>query len=313
MKARKHAVTVLRGIALAVALNLAPAATLWADPQTAAAPPPPLRVELQAAYGQLPLSFEANDGQTDRSVKFLSRGQGYQLFLTSTEVILALQAPAAQRVSLANQTEAVGQIALRMQLVGANSHAEVGGVEPLPGIVNYFLGKDPAQWRTNVPTYQQVRYQEIYPGIDLVYYGKERHLEYDFIVAPGADPRMIGLSFEGQQGIRIEANGDLILETEAGEIRLHKPLVYQEQDGAKQIVASRYLLGEVHRVGIDVAAYDARRPLIIDPVLTYSTFLGGSSFDTAGSVRVDAAGNAYIAGHTASTNFEIVDKSVEIS
>src|SRR5439155_18826573 len=198
-------------------------------------------------------------------------------------------------------------VVLRLQLVGANPHPHIAGLEELPGKVNYFLGNDPQRWRTNIPTYAKVKYEGVYPGVDLVYYGQQGHLEYDFVVAPGVDPQVIRLAFADLGGAElhpaptITANGDLILQTAGGELHLHKPLVYQEVDGVRQEIAGGYvLLAEPQdsglqprdsglqtrdsglqppQVGFAVAAYDLRKPLVIDPVLSYSTYLGGSGSD----------------------------------
>ena len=268
-------------------------------------------------YGKLPLSFEANQGQTDRRVKFISRGPGYTLFLNSTEAVLSLSSPQssqrAQRMtpnflSASSAPSAVNDpnpqsTVLRMKLVGANPHPEVVGLEELPGKSNYFIGNDPAKWRTNVPTYARVQYKDVYPGVDLVYYGNQRQLEYDLIVAPGADPGAITLSFEGVERLRIDAQGDLVLDTSGGEIRQHKPLVYQEVDGVQREISGAYVLNGGRQVGFEVAAYDASKPLIIDPVLSYSTYLGGSRSDAGFGIAVDASGNAYVTGFTGSTDF----------
>jgi hypothetical protein len=147
--------------------------------------------ELLAAYGQIPLSFEANQGQTDPQVNFLARGSGYALFLTPTEAVLSLQ-----------------KDVLRMQLVGANANPRVAGVDPQATTSNYFVGNDPSYWRTNVANYGKVEYQAVYPGIDLVYYGNQRQLEYDFVVGPGANPGVIQLSFQGAQNLTLDAQGD---------------------------------------------------------------------------------------------------------
>src|SRR2546430_4743264 len=168
------------------------------------------------AYGKLPLHFEANRGQTHRDVRFLARGAGYSLFLTPTEAVLTLIKPEP----LARQPAARGSsrprgpvtgVVLRMTLAGANPDPRVTGLEELPGKANYFIGNDPAKWRTNVPTYAKVRYREVYPGIDLVYYGNQRQLEYDFVVAPGADPKRIVLGFQGAERLEINAEGEFVL------------------------------------------------------------------------------------------------------
>ncbi|MGH8009640.1 MAG: hypothetical protein ACREQ3_21830 [Candidatus Binatia bacterium] len=219
---------------------------------------------LRAAYGQLPLHFEANHGQTDTQVKFFSRGQSYSLFLTSTEAVLQLRNTDAELqnekpgVSSATSTNPQATV-LRMQLVGANPQPPVAGQEEMPGKSHYFLGNDSKQWRTNIPTYARVKYEAVYPGVDLVYYGNQRQLEYDFIVAPGADPKTIQLTFEGADKLAVDAHGDLVLHTGGGEVQLRKPSVYQEIDGVKQVIPGHYVLNpQSQRVGFQVAAYDAR-------------------------------------------------------
>jgi beta-propeller repeat-containing protein len=262
------------------------------------------------AYGKLPLMFEANRGQTDRRVKFLSRGPGYTLFLTPTEAVLALRGRETVTRSSATSprpTEGEGQgegATLRMQFKGANPTPRASGLEPLPGIVNYFIGNDPKRWRTNIPTYQKVQYQNVYPGIDLVYYGSnQRQLEYDFVVRPGADPNEIVLGFQGVDRLEVNTQGDLVLHTAAGPIRQRKPVIYQEVDGVRTAIAGGYVLNAPSQVSFQLAAYDRSRPLIIDPVLVYSTYLGGSVGDGGNGIAVDAAGAAYVTGGTNSPDF----------
>jgi hypothetical protein len=279
-------------------------------------------------YGKLPLSFEANHGQADGRVRFLSRTGGYTLFLTGDEAVLALRGSAAKKpatkgasvlrgatVSLkpyldTNPNLAIPQSmtggVLRMKLRDANPAAKVSGLDVLAGTSNYFIGNDPAKWRSGVPTYAKVKYEGIYSGIDLVYYGNQRQLEYDFIVAPGADPRRIAFDIRGARRILRNAHGDLVFKMGGDEIRWLKPVVYQEKDGARQLVAAQYAITNRNRVGFEVAGYDARRPLYIDPVtdmLIYSTYLGGNSLDTGWAIAVDSVGNAYVTGDTYSSNF----------
>jgi hypothetical protein len=244
------------------------------------------RAVLLGAYGKVPLSFEANRGQADPEVRFLARGSGYTLFLTATETVLSFPEPAAPGRRSERQT---GKPAvLRMKLVGANPRPQVVGLDELPGKSNYFIGNDPAKWRTNVPTYAKVRFQNVYPGVDLIYYGHQGKLEYDFVVAPGAGPRGIRFAVDSAGQPAVDANGDLML---TRGLRLRKPTVYQEAFGIRHEVTGAYRLTGRH-VSFEVGAYDRQKPLVIDPVLAYSTFLTGAVH----GIAVDPAGNAYVAG-----------------
>ena len=271
-------------------------------------PEPALRAKLTDSYGKLPLSFEANHGQTDAGVKFLSRGGGYTLFLTADEAVFALRGQrhsSSAGLKRPGFESSSGSAVLRMKLRNANPAARVTGAEQLPGSSSYFIGNDPAKWRASVPRFAKVKYEEIYKGIDLVYYGNQRQLEYDFIVAPGADPHRIGFEVRGARRIGRDERGDLVLKTSAGEVRWHQPIAYQYQgkeEGARQLVAARYVITDANRVGFEVADYDAARPLFIDPLI-YSTYMGGGGDDYAYGVAVDSAGNAYVTGQTYSTNF----------
>ena len=260
-----------------------------------------------ASYGRLPLSFEANAGQSAAGVKFLSRGHGYTLFLKQTEVVLALQNSTGTHAGGEKSAET-----LRMALVGGNRKASVEGVEQLSGRTNYFLGRDARHWRTNVPLYARVKYREVYPGVDLVYYGNQSgRLEYDFELAPGADPKAIALRFSGARGIEVDPNsGDLLLKLEHhNDVRFQKPMVYQAADdaqrspGHRKLVEGRYVLQGHNRVAFRLAHYDAHRPLIIDPALSYSTYLGGSGETIAYGITVDSLGDAYVTGSTLATDF----------
>lgn len=270
--------------------------------------PTPTERAVTATMLGMPLQFEINQGQVDAPVKFLARGSGYTLFLTPTESVMVLQqreAPTAKDpLAMTDPTvlpepAPIKQAVVRMKLAGANEAPEVAGMEQLPGIVNYFIGNDPKKWRTKIPTYAKVQYQEVYPGIDLAYYGNQGKLEYDFIVAPGADPNQIKLAFEGVSDITVAESGDLLLTTALGEVRLQKPIVYQlSDDGHKTLVAGNYMtLPDAPRqVGIQLASYDRHKSLVIDPVLIYSSFIGGLGKDVATDIAVDASGNAWVAG-----------------
>jgi RHS repeat-associated protein len=274
------------------------------------AAPSTVRVRMSDAYGKLPLSFETNRGQTDWRVKFVSRGQGYSLFLTGTETVLALRrgrnsgpagqsgsAPRTRAPDVEKESTAAPSV-LRMSLSGANPAPQVEGIDELTGKANYFIGNDPKKWRTNVPTYEKVRYRDVYPGVDLVYYGNQRQLEHDFIVAPGANPSSITLNFSGAEKFSLDSQGRLILGVKEGEVRFEKASIYQELDGIRAEISGGYVLKGERKVGFQVAAYDTSRPLIIDPVLVYSTYLGGSVGDAGYGIAVDAAGNAYVTGFT---------------
>src|SRR5437773_9050837 len=266
----------------------------FACPATAA---PEARVS--ETYGKLPLHFEANRGQTDEDVRFLARGAGYSLYLTAGEAVLVLTKPNP------DATQARGTpVVVRMSLVGAAPKPPVSGLDELPGKANYLIGKDPAKWRTNVPTYAKVHYRAVYPGIDLVYYGNQRQLEYDFVVSPGANPERIVLGFQGAERLEINAEGELVLHAAGGVIRQRVAVIYQEIDGVRTKIEGRYVLKDAHRVGFQVAAYDPSRPLVIDPTLVYAaTYLGGNDADFGSGIAVDAAGAAYVTGQTFSTDF----------
>jgi hypothetical protein len=189
-----------------------------------------------------------------------------------------------------------------MKLRNANPAAKVTGQDELSGTSNYFIGNDPAKWRTKVPTYAKVKYEGIYPGIDLVYYGHQRELEYDFVLQPGANPQAIRLSIAGVKQLRIE-HGDLVLRSAGGEVRLRRPYTYQEVNGTRREIHGGYAMNSKNEVGFRLASYDRTRPLVIDPVLAYSTYLGGSADESSLGIAVDSAGNAYVAGGTTSSDF----------
>ena len=273
---------------------------------------PKVQAKILDAYGKLPLSFEANNGQTDAKVKFLSRTGGYTLFLTGDEAVMTLNGkkPSTDLDKIVNAshkspssmaTPKLGGV-LRMKLHNANPAAKLTGRDELAGKTNYFIGNDPTKWRTNVPTYAKVKYEGIYSGIDLVYYGNQRQLEYDFVVAPGANPRRIAFDVSGAKRIRQDDNGELVFKVGEDEIRWRKPVVYQEKDGARQEIAATYAITDKNWVGFELAKYDTSKTLYIDP-LVYSTYLGGSSYDLGYGIAVDSTGNAYVTGYTASTDF----------
>ena len=271
--------------------------------------------KLAEDYGRLPLSFEINHGQTDPQVKFLSRGAGQTLFLTSNEAVFAFSKPIDQKPDSfgfpnLSVSHSLRTTFLRMNLLGANPLSDVTGLESQPGTSNYFIGNDPARWRTNVPTYGKVRYSQIYPGIDLVYYGNQRQLEYDFVVAPGADPAQIRLAIRGANKLSIDADGNAVVRRKDGDVRLLKPRLYQEVRGEKIEIAGGYAL-KGNELRFVVAPYDHSQRLVIDPVLVYSTYLGGVNSDGAAGVAVDSSGNAYVVGTTSFGGFPVTSGVVQ--
>ncbi len=249
-------------------------------------PVPVPRASLLDAYGRLPLAFEANRGQSRPEVKFLSRNAGHTLFLTGNGAQLQLQGAT-----------------LTLQFPGANPRPAIEGAGVLPGHTNYFLGQDPKQWRTQVPNYARVEVDELYPGIDLVWHGNQRRLEHDFIVAPGADPRIIRMTLEGASSLKLDAQGALVAATAAGEVRFGKPDAWQERNGRREAVACEYILGRDGEVRYLPGEYDPTRELVIDPVLLYSSFLGGSGFEQAFGVGLDKDGNIFLAGAAFNSDF----------
>jgi hypothetical protein len=292
-----------------------------ASNHTAASTQPPApfsavqKESLRSAYGALPLAFEANQGQTAPEVRYLAHGQSYQLFLSSQEAVLTLRQPATAAVRSTKGTvpvaarmrqksnAAVKTSVLRMHFDGANPAAEIAATKQLPGKTNYFIGNDPNKWHTDVPSYEAVRYQGIYPGVDMLFYGREQRLEYDFIVAPGADPNSIALSINGARKLVLNKQGDVLMSVAGGKVALQKPVIYQEVNGQRREIAGNYTLASNHQIRFAVADYDHNQPLTIDPVLNYSTYVGGEAFDNANGIALDSAGNAYIAGDTTSIHF----------
>jgi hypothetical protein len=266
-------------------------------------------------FANLPLSFEINQGQTAPEVRFLSRGAGYQLFLTSNEAVMTiggLRQPDRRRPASTGTPAPNPVSVLRMKLVGSNPSAKVEGKEELDGKSNYFLGNDPRNWRTNVAQYARVQYHDIYPGIDLVYYGNQGQLEHDFVVAPGVDVSRIRLSVAGATKMAIDDRGSLVMKLASGDVQLKKPTVYQEIAGTRHEVPAQYLLAD-NQVSFSLGAYDKGHAVVIDPVLSFSTFLGGNA-DEAGpnvSIAVDTAGNTYIGGDTRSFNYPTTAGSVQ--
>ena len=262
---------------------------------------------------EFPLSFEANVGQADQSVKYLARGNGYTLSVAPTEA--ALQLP----IDSNPLNAIVDPIHLTLNLVGANRGVQPRGVAELPGKANYFIGNDPSKWHSDVPTFSKIQCDNVYTGIDLVYYGTRSQWEYDFIIAPGADYRTIALDFDGVDKLILDESGNLVLKTPLGEVQHRRPIAYQNSSGTRRDISVRYVLqaGEVgdgysesvnrkQFVAFVVDDYDCSLPLVIDPVVIYSTYLGGTGDDFPLATAVDSDGNLYVTGSTTSTNFPTV-------
>jgi len=260
-----------------------------------------------AHWLSLPMFFEPNQGQTAPQVKFMARGAGYGLFLTADEAVLELQQPVPAPRTATPVASPKPASVIRMKLEGANTSAQVSGTSPLPGKSNYFIGNDRSKWRQNIPQFARVEYQAVYPGVDLVYYGNQGQLEYDFRVAPGSDPNQIALSFAGTDvHVDSENSGDLVLSTANGDIRFHAPHIYQPAatvNPEKTIAGSFRQLAD-NKIGFGIGDYDHSRELIIDPTLSYSTYLGAGG-ESLVKIAVDTASNIYVAGSTTSPNFPL--------
>ena len=243
---------------------------------------------LKINYAKTPLNFEPNKGQTDKAVKFLSRGNGYVFFLVDNGAVLKFSKKLKP---------------IQMKFVNANDSVKISSLNKHSEKVNYFIGNNKKNWLKGINTFEKVKYTDIYPGIDLVYYGNHEKLEYDFVVSPGANPKDIKISFSGAENVFIDANENLVLHTPDGDVTQLAPLVYQEISGIKQKIDSKYvLLGDGKSVSFNILNYDVTKPLVIDPVLVYSTFLGGINNDFGWGIDVDSNGNAYVVGSTLSVS-----------
>jgi Beta-propeller repeat len=281
------------------------------------------RRQIHATLAALPLAFEENQGQTDPRVKYTARGNGYHLYLTSTQAIMSLNGrgrtdsevrdmmlhkrfgAAGTKAMLlkrkAHTQKGTSVASLTMDFVGAHAEGIVGR-DRQAGKVNYFLGRDPANWHANIPLFGHVEYQKLYPGIDLAFRGEGKQLEFDYIVHPGADAEKIALGFEGANHLELSSDGNLTIATSAGPVQLHKPVAYQEKDGKRQVIESWFVAESKQRIAFGLGPYDHNRELVIDPNVTYSTYFGGDGPDYGTGVAVDASGNAFVCGASNSTS-----------
>jgi hypothetical protein len=253
---------------------------------------PQLSQDAEVAVASPPLAFERNDGQTDAQVDFLARGSGYAVWLAGGDAVIALEG------------EETGHV-LRLDVLGGNPDAVASGADLLAGTSNYLLGPS-EQWQTDVANYAAVYYDEVYDGIDLRYYGNQRRLEYDFILDAGAQVSDIRLAFDGAQDVSVADTGDLVLDLGDGQsVVFQAPIAWQEGADGREAVVSRYVLFEDGSVGFEVGAYDSARELVIDPVFSYGTYLGGTGTDQVLGMTVDAAGYVYVTGYTNSASFPV--------
>jgi hypothetical protein len=238
----------------------------------------------------LPISFEENHGQVDSQVQFLARAGKATMYFTPAEAVLVLDSRNSQ-----NKPEIS---ALRLKWIGANPRLQMVAENPLPGRINYLIGRDPAQWHTGLPTFARVHYRGLFPGVDAIFYGNKGGIEYDLVLVPGADPAKISFALEGATSMRLANSGDLVLTFRDAEVRQLKPMVYQEINGARRLLPAHYIIHRDKTVGFEIAGFNRNLPMVIDPRLAYSTYLGSDTVDTVTSVAVDQFGNAYATGST---------------
>jgi Beta-propeller repeat/Fibronectin type III domain len=301
-----------------IATSGSPVAPMASQPQPIA---PTAGRQIRSAYARLPIVFEENRGQANQAVRYIARANPYTLLLTSSDLVFSLRSasgvggrnpvgrgplatPPEVQVHADRSPRKASSTAIHMQLIDGNLSNLVASSE-LAGKSNYFIGNDPGKWLRNVPLYARASYQNVYHGVDLAFHGERGRLEFDFLVAPGANPRPIGFHFSGTNNLKLDRAGGLVISSRSGSLLLHQPFAYQEQNGSRQEVTARFALAAANRVTIELGPYDRTRELVIDPSVSYaySTYLGGSLEDDGFGVAVDSSGNAYITGQTDSTNF----------
>ncbi len=250
-------------------------------------------------FFKLPIQFEYNDGQTAAMVRYLTRGPGYTFYFTPQEVVMVLKN---------GQQSDLSPAVLKMRFVDANSNPTIKGIDELRSKSHYFIGNDKNHWRSNIPNYRKVAYQDLYPGIDAIFYGNLDQLEYDICVAPGTNPSLARFSLEGAEELAIADDGSLRIRLRDNqELRMQKPFVYQLISGEKVSIEAQFSLLAKNEVGFKIGNYDEGQDLVIDPVLVYSTYLGGSGADTGIGIAVDDSRNMYVTGQTSSTNFPLMN------
>jgi len=277
-------------------------------PQISASSPasaPSTLTSVNDQYGKIPLSFEPNVGQSDSRVQYIARASGYSLFLTPRETVFLLKSDSSAAMPHQPDSKRFERgSSLRLQFLDSNPSTQMTPSNQLVGKINYLIGNDPKSWHTDIPTFAKVAQHDLYPGIDVVYYGTQRQLEYDFVVSPGADPRAIALSFAGANHLAVDEHGNLIISVATGHVRMRKPLAYQlGPSGERQLVAAKYVMRGARGAAISVGQYNPKRTLVIDPILEYSTYLGGSNIDGGNAIAVAQDKTAFIAGGTFSTDF----------
>jgi hypothetical protein len=284
------------------------AAQIAAAPVALPATDTETHVPLAASYNRLPIRFEPNVGQAPPTVKYVARGGGYSVALTETAASLELtrsKVGVSTDTMLGTPPRTNDHARLRLSLDNARADPELHAEQKQNSVSNYFVGSDRSHWHSNIANYGAIRYSDVYPGIDWIIYGNPHQLEYDFVVAPHAIPRQIRINVEGAEGLSLDGNGDLLIRARNHTVRQIKPLVYQDApDGTRRIVTARYVVDDTHRqVAFAVDDYDHDRPLIIDPVLSYSTYFGGTNNDEVNTIAMDRAGNIYVAGFAGSADF----------
>jgi hypothetical protein len=265
----------------------------------------PDKKTVSEGLGSLGLSFEENIGQTDPGVRYLARSPYYTLFLTDREAVFRFRKENGGKVA---------RDVLRMQFNNAERSPAVEGIGKLEATSSYFIGDQESNWRRGLKNFGRVNYHGIYEGIDAVFYGAQKALEYDFIVAPNIDPSVISLSFAGARNVSIDKDGSLVLKIKNETIRFGAPVSYQDTEAGRQPVASRYVLEGAGKIGFKIGEYDKSKALVIDPKLIFSTYVGGNvefidivegTGDSVNGLDADAAGNVYITGNTDSTDFPV--------